>query len=241
MSSVAQQSPRIAKGQVLRANPAIQADWPATFIFVNRKGDFCTATAVGPNVVLTAAHCIPDDAQALVASGDTNTLITCKHHPAYPANPAADFALCRAADALSRPEGGFEKVNIDVTLLKIGNDLLLLGYGCIAENASERTFGVLYEGPATIRQLPLEQSAFIQTEGGAALCSGDSGGGAYHFLDDGKTIRRLVGVNAQGDVHTRSLIAATSTNLFLDWARGWSKDNAAGICGVEQPLAGCKQ
>jgi hypothetical protein len=33
-------------------------------------------------------------------------------------------------------------------------------------------------------------------------CFGDSDGGAYRFLDEPKTIRRLIGINARGDILT---------------------------------------
>src|SRR5262249_10512186 len=164
------------------------ADWPATFIFKNPvDGGLCTSTAIGPRVILTAAHCIPDGAQGEIEADSKDINVTCNRHPRYPENAAADFSLCLAADALAKPEGGFEKISNDKTLIAIGDKLLLLGYGCIAANEQERTFGVLYQGEASVEALPSEQKAFIRTKGGAAVCFGDSGGGVFRYLDEGKT------------------------------------------------------
>jgi hypothetical protein len=73
------------------------AAWPATFVFRNKSNGACTATVIGEQVVLTAAHCISDgDVGSLKPDPQTTVKLTCNQHPNYiKGDKSADFALCR--------------------------------------------------------------------------------------------------------------------------------------------------
>jgi hypothetical protein len=232
-------------GQVLNANPADRDNWPATFIFKNPIGEYCTATAVGARVVLTAAHCILDDTKGVIEADKSDATLTCNRHPAFDPldwkGRVLDFALCVSDKPLAAPKRGFETINNNTALLGIGDHLVLLGFGCITNVENERTFGTLYEGWADIQSLPSDEKTFIRTKGGAAVCFGDSGGGAFKYLDDRKTVRRLIGVNAQGDIDTMSSLATTASEGFLQWSADWSKRNSASICGVDPATKDCRK
>lgn len=225
------------KPEVIGANPADHAEWAATLIFRSPTGAPCTATAVGPRVILSAAHCIPDGMDAYVWIANSNVAIACERHPAYPAENA-DFTLCLVTDTLSYPAKGFETINVDRQSPSVGEEVTLLGYGCYSKE--QRIFGNLYKGPATVETLASD-SGLILTKGGAAICFGDSGGGAYRFLDEAKTIRRLFGVNARGDISTISALAVTATDLFINWSRQWAENKKVTICGIVPPPTGCRQ
>src|SRR5262245_51819402 len=67
--------------------------WPATFSFGQGKEDFCTATAIGSRVILTAAHCLPDRASLdpiHVTLSGSPVVITCTPHPDYTPCPKTD-------------------------------------------------------------------------------------------------------------------------------------------------------
>jgi hypothetical protein len=229
-----------AEGQVLNASPAQREHWPATFVFLTREGS-CTATAVGRRVVITAAHCIRNGQRATVVAGDKNTTLTCHHHPKYPRDISADFALCLVDSPLPGPDGGFERVNNDASLIRQGGQLMLLGYGCTT-NRGQRDFGRLYQGLATIADPPLEPS-YILTVGGAAVCYGDSGGGAYWVASPQAIAgsRLFVAVNSRGDINTYSWLSNTATSAFMDWARGWASGLGVAICGVYGSEDHCRQ
>lgn len=65
---------------------------PATFVFDGNHGGIRTATAIGPRVLLTGAHCIAQaGSETIVAS---NNRFTCWHHDRWVEGPKWDVALC---------------------------------------------------------------------------------------------------------------------------------------------------
>ena len=104
--------------KVIGATQADSRNWPATFVFRNPEGDSCTATAIGPRSILTAAHCIRNLAHGMVHIGNANIAATCTRHPAYQKVPqsdpdwqakgSSDFALCATTGDL--PIAQFETI-----------------------------------------------------------------------------------------------------------------------------------
>jgi hypothetical protein len=227
--------------QVIGANPAASGQWPATFVFRNAGGGGCTSTAVGRQVLITAAHCLKNNAKGSVSVGTLTADVVCNHHPTYPQDDSSDFALCLLDKTLPKLGRGFERINgNDTNLPTLRQDITLLGYGCTQKDGVDRNFGTLYEGTAQVSQRP-NKDFYILTHGGAALCFGDSGGGAYYSSDAAGTIRRLFGVNSKGDISENSWISTTANASFLDWARGWAGTNNVRICGLDADAEDCRQ
>jgi hypothetical protein len=230
-----------AKPQVIGGEPADAKKWPATFIFRNSNGGGCTATAVGRQAVITAAHCIDDGAKGSISVGTLTADVVCNHHPTYPDDISADFALCVLNKALPKLGDGFERLNTaDNNAPAKGKDVTLLGYGCRVKGGSDQSFGNLYEGTAKVVVRP-SKDLYVRTQGGAALCFGDSGGGAYHATNPAGTTRRLFGINSRGDISTNSWISTTANKSFIDWSRGWADKNKIKICGLDSNAEDCRQ
>jgi secreted trypsin-like serine protease len=223
--------------QVIGAKAVSPASWPATYIFRVPSGG-CTSTAIGDRVILTAAHCISDGSTGTVSLGDRKISVVCNHHPSYDAgNVSDDFALCLSSERLSG--FAFENVGTSMAYPRLGQDIALLGYGCVKSGGTDASFGVLHVGKANIIRLPTADSAYTTSKGGAAVCFGDSGGAAYYMTRGGKG-RIIIGVNSRGDINQYSFISSTSTQAFLDWAIQWSATKGAAICGIDVDATGCR-
>jgi hypothetical protein len=224
-----------------KTQPADPAAWPATLVFVNSAGAGCTATVIGQRVVLTAAHCVPNG-----ASGSVQLLpppapaveLMCDHNPDYPTDISVDFALCSASKALAL-SGNYEVVNKDPALPLIGGPVKLLGYGCRTPGGGDASFGSLYEGDTTVQSRSANN--YIITSGGAAVCFGDSGGGAFASADQFQIKRRLVAINSRGDISVNSWLSVTASPAFSIWANRWSTSKGVKICGLDPAAENCHQ
>lgn len=234
-----------AEPQIIGGKKANPLDWPATFVFHDAKGTECTSTLVGSRVVITAAHCVENNATGKLLKID----VLCSRHPSYQAassneqgwreKTSPDFALC----LLSKPVSGgeFEYIDGEGNNLTKDESIHLLGFGCNKNGGSDGGFGVLYEGESTIQSVSRSPTDYyITTETGAAVCYGDSGGGAYQFLNVAKTRRMLVGINSRGDIAKLSYLSSTSADGFIEWAKNWSAINKVTICGLHQKASGCR-
>lgn len=217
---------KVVHGQA--ANPAI---WPSTLVFRKSDGAGCTATEVGSQVILTAAHCVENGLVAKVFIHGQSVQIACDHHPNYPAEITADYALCKAEANLPMPSAGFEVVETGSRRPAQNESVTLLGYGCLTEGGHDLNFGNLFLGGARITSIR-DEYGFVQTLGGSAVCFGDSGGGAYYSLNEAGTIRRLFALNANGNIVQVSYLVPIAAPTFTVWATSWAAVHGVGICGL---------
>lgn len=218
------------------ANPA---DWPATFILTNNSGLECTATALSDHVLLTAAHCVSNTSHGeMKRVGATKRAVDCEISGDYPADRYADFSLCTVTPPIPPSQFGFESIGFDLGEASTDATITLVGFGCRKAGGIDRGFGKLGEGDAKVTSW---SDKYITTGGSAALCLGDSGGGAYFAADASHLQRRLVAINSRGDLHSVSQLTRTGNHSFVEWAGHWAASHNVTICGVGPPAQHCHQ
>ncbi len=112
-------------------------------------GNRCTSAMVGPNVLLTAAHCVDGRGNPAVvqdvsfsAIADTSKRLEykCTMHPKYAKRPyrggkersSHDIALCLLSNEADLPAGDDQLFEVIDTTIKpvVDSDILLTGFGC---------------------------------------------------------------------------------------------------------------
>ncbi|MBB5935446.1 trypsin-like serine protease [Streptomyces zagrosensis] len=232
-------SPRVVNGQrtTVKENPSL-----ITGLRVGGggpQGASCTASVVGRNKILTAAHCMIDATGAksyLYGDDDLNTtgdesfrtkLASYKVHPQYTGTNSwrtgYDVAVVTTEDDIPVPSSQWAKVagSGDSALTEPGKSGMAVGWGKVSAGGSS---GVLYK-----TTMPVNDAANCQvfdikvnpelmvcvgySDGRTGTCSGDSGG---PFTVDGV----VVGVVSWGAGNCdRYSIMARLTNSMGDWAK----------------------
>jgi hypothetical protein len=112
-------------------------DWPASFY--SMSGKRCTATLVGPRTLLLAAHCVGNRKKAAVTVDRIEYVGPCTHAAEYKdgaGDDSADYALCKLDKEI--PDITFETISSNAKRPKLGENLILTGYGCTRKPAPAR-------------------------------------------------------------------------------------------------------
>jgi hypothetical protein len=260
--------PQLRGGVVARS-----ADWPASLYAVFNVGGgrraACTAALVGPQAVLTAAHCVPAGGSISIRFGGVDYKAACSIHRRYRSDDSADFALCKVERVIPVPTGfRYERISVDPMDRLAQQRIVLGGYGCISDVAANaQTDGLYRIGYNTVDETsnsqtrkrgsgvyaPQEVNNLLTAEGGAVanLCPGDSGGPAFKASGTAAgafASRRIIGVNsrvfyrdATRTTYGASLISATGGPDFGTWATRWANaGQGVAVCGIRGSLPNCR-
>lgn len=240
--------PKLGNGTV-----ADTQKWPASFV-MDSGDNRCTATLIGPQVLLTAAHCVGDGATATIKYADGKTYSgTCNHATsAYPLDPSADWALCLMQSEVQRPKLYYEYISLDPSLLQHGTQLLAGGFGCTSLTTQKPENPPLFRtGPMFVDRAPESGQLWpnwifttTATHGASFLCMGDSGGAIYSVSADGQRWIVAVGSGTQAtrgqSDYLVSYLAALSTSGAATFIKGWLARTGAKVCGVANPTPNCR-
>jgi hypothetical protein len=254
-----------ASPKILGGTRANREDWPATLVFTSGSGERCTATVIGDQVLITAAHCVAQTPSGQVVWNNRNVRVQCTPHPEYDDRPrfagdlpchqrvyAAEIAACTADVALCRTTGGvvfassvgrFERVKPAPPAVVEHKKIALLGYGCI--DANTRASGDLSTGPAEVLHSSVPGASrnpdksfdeFIQTKG-SGVCYGDSGGAGYTNSDPKS--REIVGINSRGNLSNGSSLVNVKDARIAKFLTDYSSSCGALICGLDPGAKNC--
>ncbi|MGO9834706.1 MAG: trypsin-like serine protease [Polyangiaceae bacterium] len=128
----------------------------------------CSATLVGPTVILTSAHCLDGPIDRVMMDRKDVAVTSCERHPAYqPGQAAHDIGYCRLA---TRVAGALP---IDTAFeLSPGESVSLAGFGASGPRAREKpTLRMVSTSIVRADEDHLEIGTTTAT-----ACRGDSGG-----------------------------------------------------------------
>ncbi len=187
---------------------------------------FCTATAVGPRVIYTAAHCVSNGQKVNWKMRKNNVSYsgTCSKHSEYNDNTVFnDYAFCVLNETLPS-DTVFASFNISANPVS-GDKMLVNGYG-------KPQLGTHYYGEAEITGI---QQQDLVTCKGARLGGGDSGGSLFAWtIDRSNPSKHIInGTNSRAS-SSCSYFNSTSHPNFISWARPFANNRSLEICGVNK-------
>ncbi len=193
----------IVNGQVTSSYP--------TAVPLYEGGQFaCTATLIGKRTLLTAAHCVTAGASyQAVVGGLTIPIASSVVHPSYDANQITnDVAVMRLGS-----QATIAPMAIATTAPFVGQQLEIVGYGCIAEN--DQSYGTKRVAKNAIKTILTDQFMFTGSTGAiGGHCYGDSGGPTYALVQ-GQMVQ--IGVHSWGPAPCGGDNYDARVDVFASW------------------------
>lgn len=210
---------------------------------VGSRGNFCSGALIAADVVLTAAHCVPQGAtyKIIIPGENPPRLIDVKRvaaHPQFNAQgiaahrASADVALVQAAEPLTRSRT-VAPTAVPLTPIAAGNRYSISGIGVTIRGDGKsggtvRSASLISTSKPGTLQIRLVDPATDNKRAGLGACTGDSGGPVFED-QNGRAV--IVGVvswstapnNAAG---CGGLTGTTPLSLYRAWMietmKAWS-------------------
>jgi secreted trypsin-like serine protease len=194
-----------------------KADYPEVVRLQADGAKVCTGTIIGPQTIVSAAHCATSDAPFFVYNGEK-----------YPVRYIASGGQAQGHDIALAVTDKKIKGAIFARLgqgLRHGVKILMAGFGCTHKGGKP---GALRSGENRVIGMD-EDHVLAASRDGSVLCEGDSGGPA--FVMDGVK-RRLVGVSSLSDISKININVRLDSKLSRAFLAAAAKIYRLEICGI---------
>lgn len=207
---------------LIGGKPVEKGEYPEV-VYISMGNGRCSATVIGPRVILTAAHCARGGKKVTFQHNQTQYSATCNAPSVYPKDDH-DISLCLTDKKVEGPYASLSKSGP-----RTGDKVTLIGYGCTRPGGGGGNDGVLRVGVSTVTGFTTWD--FV-TKKNAALCYGDSGGPAFNYVENPKEEHHyILGVNSKGDIRTTSYLSKMYSSASKDFVSAWATAKEVEICG----------
>ncbi|MBZ6076405.1 S1 family peptidase [Microvirga puerhi] len=207
----------------------------------NNSGELCSGAVVGPDLVLTAAHCLTDRAAYRVVVAGRSfkmqavNVAAAAIHPTFVAGttprtqPGVDLALLK----LERPLGA-DFIPFDLSRagnVGEGDTVTIVGFGVLAEKANKSARTLRQTELLAVGTVQIANRVVIATDrgrlaetAGAGACRGDSGGPVLTRSHVGYHLSGIISwssgaLRTNGPSACGGLTAMTSLTDHMGWIR----------------------
>ncbi len=229
-----------AHAMVGGAPPAPAELGRSVVMVLGSAGTACTATAIGRDLLLTAAHCVQPGADYKLLGSEPGqppvlkTITRIERHPQFDLKrlfnhlATADLALLKLAEPLPARISP-APIAPDGEIVAVGDPLVITGYGVTVRGdgrsgGTARVATLVVTGQPGSLQIRLFDPVSKGSSAGLGACAGDSGAPAFRISDAGAAVLGIVSWST-GPNLTAGCGGLTGVTPLARY-RGWIVDTA---------------
>ena len=217
--------------QIFGGEETEQCGWPSV-AFLSTGGAACTGTLIHPQIVLTAAHCIPNNATASVRFGERGSTAVelakteyCRANPAFNnTGGGQDYGFCKLATPVTSIPIIPIAFGCEESVIAPGRQVMHVGFGVDENGQSGRKKSVA----VNLSQITGSGELITGTHN-TGICSGDSGGPTFIRLASsfgGDDTWRVIGIHSWAQMAQQGVCNGSAGSIIASRAVAFIKQES---------------